>query len=334
MKWLSAVKVNLICFCLVSGLLFSVNVGHCGDLSADKEEIVADAEKAITNRELFVKWNRELWNCSENDLRLLTMDDNDTVSLSAAFELFVVRPAQNRTNRDELRTPETTGLPAKRDYQIDRADAARFVGFCEGRLKILLPDWYFAVVDDGRVRHNDPLRRTVHQRILCFATACTVCPFKSSTVTIKGDANTKLDWTVLSNAPNDVTASGDNVVLHGTSAELEIPLSSVKTRGGLKKKGFAFTNDEHRFWVTIYDRSILSDDDLLRFYVGDKVRWEADVWGTIPAVLCQHVGKHYVSVVRNDDLVYVVGADNCGAYIEGFDAESGKVVMRFTALTF
>ncbi|QDU43703.1 hypothetical protein Mal52_21790 [Symmachiella dynata] len=328
MKRLSIVKVNLICFCLVSGLLFSVNVGHCDDLSAGTGEIVADAEKAITNRELFVKWNRELWNCSENDLRLLTMDDNDTVSLSAAFELFVVRPAQNRTNRDELRTPETTGLPAKRDYQIDRADAARFVGFCEGRLKIPLPDWYLTVLEFGSVRHDRVSTYFV------FRDGMHGLAIQKQHVTIKGDDNTELDWTVLSNAPNEVTVSGDNVVLDGTSAESVIPLSSVKTRGALQK-GFAFTNDERRFWVTIYDRSILSEDDLLRFYVGDKVRWEADVWGTIPpSSMSLPLGNHYVSVVRNDNLVYVVGAGNCGAYVEGFDANSGKVVMRFTALAF
>ncbi len=250
------VSLNL-CYFVLGLLLFSVDTGLCGEPSATGE-IIVNVNRAIRNRELFQKWNYSVWKCSEEELRILSRHDDDTVSISSAFELFVVRPAQDRARKvKETRSTRNNNVRSIRKHRnrriinrpIDRGDAARFVGFCEGRLRILLPPWYLTVLESGSVRDFRSMTGFVRPNTAKDLIVKRELKNVKKTVNRKDTGNSVPDFPILNNPPNVLAVASDNVILHGKSANLNIPISFLNN-DKMSEKGIAFTNDDRRFWVS------------------------------------------------------------------------------------
>jgi hypothetical protein len=322
-------------------LSLSANNGVCSD-HLNAARISRDARRAIDNRTLFLKWNHEVWKCSDSELQFLIMDDNDTVSITSAFELFVIRPARKRDvgpyAGNTARLGEERLSPPPRNWEkggdeINVSDATRFVGFCEGRLRIVFPDWFVAVLESGVPRGRRRITsfhfpEALDRLIVWHDVSNVDKPAANERTRDFVFAPARIDK-VFANPPNAVKLSAGNVLLAGEWAQLTLPISAVN-HDTSSKKGFAFAHDAHKFWVSVYNRDVTIPGHVLMCFDNNDVLWEKDVWERIDSAGFRlPAGNQLVSTVKQDGVVYVIGASRHGVYIEGFQAETGKCMMRF-----
>jgi len=319
-----------ITLCAVTFAFSSFTVpGSCAENSLSKK-INDHVDNAIRHKAQYQEWVQDIWRCTDAELTSLTKQDNDSVAIASAFELFVVRPAQRKgefNKQDSHR--QTNTQKRKHSIEIDPTNAARFIGYCEGRLHIIMPKWYLRSLCKGYISDNR-MHSFLHKERKAFRDDnLSRLDIEKTEVNIDTKNNAFPRFVIQRNSPNHVNIAGGNVVLEGTKTKLQLPLSSLaKIRS--REIGFAFINEEQQFWVARYDRSMLSNDHVLTLHSGDGVRWTQNIWTIINnSAFSLPSGNHLVVVIRQEESVYVAGVGTYGLYIEGFNAQSGDVLMRF-----
>ena len=116
--------------------------------------------------------------------------------------------------------------------------------------------------------------------------------------------------------------------LKADRAHLAIPVERLRQHGF--SPGVSFASEGSRFWVAVYDFHAQLVDLSLSLYDDEVRSWTSKGWPTVSLVDSSGEWRHIACVLLDDgNHVYILGIGWAGAYIEGFDRDTGSVKMRF-----
>jgi len=185
--------------------------------------------------------------------------------------------------------------------RVDTNAAARFLGFVEGRLAVHIPRWWEEGVrdsfdgGDGRLFAGEPTESDPPQlpaeKVIKVEKGVSKLRWGSDTLVLPPDVLESL------RQPRIVSAcvTRDTWLLVGCSiAQVSYPLICVDRRSG-------------------------------------KTKWRSTVCGESVDAFTSGPSWHCVSVCCNGDRVFVFGLEGFTAYIEVFDANTGRNILRFAS---
>lgn len=233
--------------------------------------------------------------CGPSELVRLTTNVNDSIATQSAWETV------------EMTVPKEDG---RKVYRPDSTRLAWFVGFFEGRNRVIAPDWWRTVVTDARAnrRHNiysgkpkeHPYHRTKIDNVSCPADATV----------------TEIDGVVTYHVGDNSVVIPEELIDRGDGGDLWQNISCTFTR-------------EQCFAAVHGDGGYSHNISCLDRKTGGIV-WQAKACG------CWWGGstgrsESWVTVVPTDDgRVFVFGAASIGFYAHGFDAKSGNTLVQFS----
>ena len=227
-------------------------------------------------------------------IRQLQNHQNDGIALQAAWqEVALTLPEKE---------PESTTRP-------DGHRLAWFIGFVEGRLRTPMPAWWKEAVLDSRAlsRDNiypghpneDPYHRSGLDGVYCPQD--TILRKKGGKLTLQ--------------VGKDSVAIPQELLEHG-----KIPEENVSARFTSTRCCVTIHSDYGGFLgLTCIDRAT------------DKVLWKSNVWGPRIGGGFTGYSEAWVSVTEQDGRVIVFGAGDMGLHVEGFRADDGKPLFRFSS---
>jgi hypothetical protein len=225
-------------------------------------------------------------------LRDSLKDEDIGIALQAAWETHL-RPAK-RKKEEEFRT----------DDVYDATELTKFVTFVKERTKASIPDWWaFAVTDVDLFpgRHH------------AFPDPANPDPSKPKVARYK-------------DKQLQVEVKGQDFVYSSDERSIEFPKNTFDQ---LLIDSFVGVLVEKRPVVAAYTAISGFPYQVAGFEgKGGKPVWKADVWSAGRRELAG-AGYHRVEMTEKAGTVYLFGVESHGAYIEAFDAFSGKARFRF-----
>lgn len=272
----------------------------------DLSEFVDAALTATSMGELRER-NKMLFNHAIPDaVRELKTHPNDGMALRAAWEEVrrtIVEPPSDVTERE-----------AKK---IDRRALQRFVGFVEGRLRIVLPDWW-----EGAM-----LRASATDQLILFV------PGKKRQRPFSRVQDGQLAGVAMSHGTQAYVLENGDLEVFNDSEKTVIPAelwrdlqkasSSLDGLGALTTESHLFLvlypNSGGRYWLHCIDRGT------------SRVVWTESVWGEhdIP-VNAQGANQQWVDIRLARDAIFVFGKGLFSMYVEVFSTVDGSPVCRFS----
>lgn len=230
-----------------------------------------------------------IWKASADELDADVASTNDSIALAAAWE----------------RVSRATPVPKEDgpNTSIDAKAAARFLGVVEGRFRVVIPTlWREAIMHAGGGFYS-PSR-------VAFGF---LSPFDEA-------------W----RPPLDVPGSA-KVTKEGETWEVSVDQHVWRLPRNNKDsppERAAVLIDGDVTYIALYD-DIASEFPLFAI-TKDKTVWQSRVWGNRwPG---SYEGGHHdnrVQLVKSEGKVYLFGVEAISAYIEAFEAASGKNLCRF-----
>ena len=227
-------------------------------------------------------------------VKSLTKDENLGIALQAAWETHL-KPVKRKEKVD-----------SRSDDVYDPAELVQFVTFLKDRTKAPIPPWWSTGVTDVDLFPGE------HHAFIGPSKRGRDDPEKPK----KGDEKKELQ----------IKVRGDNLVCSLGGRSIEFPKD---TFGESNFASFVGSIGEKRSVVASYPGISGFAYTLAGFEgKGGKPVWRADVWSAGRDFLGGE-GYHRVEMTEKDGVVYLFGMESHGAYVEAFDASSGKVRFRF-----
>ena len=253
------------------------------------ERIISLKQRALTDQQVYVPWRKEFLAVSDDELRMLLENEDDSIALTAAWELYVRRPAAQHD-------------PARNT--IPKVGADNFLSFCEKRLKgVKLPQWFGEILPTGIARDQ--------------AASCHLPE------NVPGKA--LADWLFSTDAKN-VVLQGDTVQLQTDQAMLAIPVKNLdKHDAGVSfaSKDGRFWVADYPFHHQLAGISLTHYEGGVQKWTSKA--WASviliDSSGSSP-----HIAS---VVLGGERQAYIIGIGSAGPYVEGFDRDTGAAKMRF-----
>jgi len=245
----------------------------------------------------YVEFYRKLFAvCWKAELETLSTNKNDSIATQAAWEIVT------------LTVPEQNGPKA---YRPNPKKLQWFIGFLEGRNRIVTPKWWREVVLDARANRRDniypgELKKRIYHRSDLKGVRCPV-----------GASVTETDKTVTHRHGDDSITLPEELLCRADSGALWCNVSCTFT--------------DERCFVAVHDNVGYSHDvACIDRKTGSIVRKSKACgcwWGGT-------TGQHHswVTFVLSDDgRLFVFGSGSVGFYAHGFDGSNGKTLMRFSS---
>ena len=186
----------------------------------------------------------------------------------------------------------------------------RFIGFAEGRLGFGLPEWWVESVLDT----------SAYDRwTFGFPLPCGTSPYHKTQLGVSAPQGTNLD-----------EADGALLVQIGTES-FRLPLQFQEPDENWSRFGaVSVLLGQARCFVASHS-GVPSPYHLSCFdrHSGGLL-WGTDVWAGGGLETCTGHGSHWVSLQEENGLLVVVGTGTTAAYVEAFDAATGRSVWRFS----
>jgi hypothetical protein len=291
---------------IVMGIIVGIIAmsAHSEESSRDIAAIRGAAAVVLTDSTQYAKWRIQFASLSSSQLDALMGDDNDSVALMAAWERLVCRPT-------------LAGLEdARGGYSVPSISAARYIAYCEGRLRLRLPGWFESTLREGTLDAGPP-------RIsMPFEHHFLTLPFEHPLLKPREIDNGRL---FTYESPDALRVDGTNIHLVGEGGSLSVPIGDMAFQGG----GIAFDSERDQYWIADYSRALFPYPLTMRNNNASMNQWKTTVWASIVNVSRSGASRHRAMVRRHGKLVIVLGAGDEGAYIEGFNSETGAPTFRF-----
>lgn len=193
-------------------------------------------------------------------------------------------------------------------FDIDRSRLARFLGFCEGRLKLSLPSWWEQTVLSAKAHGGrESIQFTLPEQ----------CSFDFNKNGISTPKNVKLTVGVNSSTlteGEDEILLPDRILDHAKSVRgTLVPVFGKETVIIASHIGFCSP-----FEAFLIDRKT------------KETKWSCYVWGTGSGWGGTPIWGHFVSMQISQSQLTVFGAGPYCAYIEAFAITDGKLLYRFS----
>lgn len=224
-------------------------------------------------------------------LRELMKDEDIGISLQATWEAHLT-PAKRKE-------PDTDG---RTDDVYDSDKLQKFLAYLKDRTKAPVPGWWAKGITDVDLfpgRHHAFIKPGKEQKD-------------------EGEANPQGRPTI--------KEKGDNLVFSAKGRSVEFPKSTFDE---VLLPGFTGILGEKRSVIAALTPISGFSFKLAGFTGGGgKPAWTADVWAAGRDFL-GGVGYHRMDMKEKDGIIYLFGMESHGAYMEAFDAATGKCRFRF-----
>jgi hypothetical protein len=229
-------------------------------------------------------------------IRRLENHPNDGIALQAAWEAVA------------LTVPEQS----KHGVRPDSHRLAWFIGFVEGRLRLAVPRWWQEVLLDSYLHTRvilcpgEPSKNPYHRAGL----GQSFCPRDT---TMKREGNK-----IVLRVSEDSIPIPDDLLHKTDDGEVDSNISALFT----KTQCYVAIHGDvgYTFKLVCIDRS------------SEKVRWKSDVWATFwGGGGFSGFPEEWVSIREQNGRVIVFGAAVTGIHVEGFRADNGKNLFRFSS---
>jgi hypothetical protein len=276
---------------------------HSEESSRNIAAIRGTAAVVLTDSTQYANWRIRFASLSPSQLDALMGDDNDSVALMAAWERLVCRPT-------------LAGLEnAHGGHSVPSIDAARYIAYCEGRLRLRLPSWFESTLREGTMyvvphRISDPFERH-------FLTI----PFEHPLLEPREIANGRF---FTYESPDALRVDETIIRLVGEGGSLSVPIGDIT----FQEEGIAFDSERDQYWIADYSRALVPYSLTMRNNNASMKHWQTTVWASIVNLSRSGVSRHRAMVRRHGKLVIVLGVGDGGAYIEGFNSETGAPMFR------
>lgn len=242
------------------------------------------------------------------DVILLRQRRDDSVAIRAAWEV-VVRSS-------------SPGLDNQTDAPLSREEAARFLGFVEGRLHLSLPEWWQEAVLAGKRRGSVVVFELSLDDTPASLTAAESNPFSVSSHSER--------WSVDLSAQDLVVTEIPEVA---AVVETRIPseiLGLEKCMGVGEPYGVIVDRRDGIVMVGIdqgpadfYQVTAIDGESLEKM-------WSSDIRLRVMGIGGSPRGyRHDNAFVQSESTIYVIGVTVERAYLYGYDPETGEEVFRF-----
>jgi hypothetical protein len=277
----------------------------CGDEVAGfdpvKEIAAADSPPKLNRvySRLFLKAD---WKAIDE----LKRHDHDGIALQAAWE--------------EVRRSIPLEEPKRNGKKVPRLDAKkvqRFVGFVEGRLKVLPPPWW-----------EDLLARARAERSIKGGELLTADTQRYAYLYQENPVGPKERSTVM--APFEVGIgdyqSGKSLVVSLNNKSLKVPVENLPW--GVN----AWPIGKNRYVAALYSAMSPYHKIICIDAEDQSVIWKSRVWGEFSNKSRQGVAlPHLVDARLSGDRLLIFGVTGDVIYLEGFSVSEGKNLFRFSS---
>lgn len=194
-------------------------------------------------------------------------------------------------------------------FEIDRSRLARFIGFCEGRIRCSIPHWWVNTVQSAEA----------HGRSNVFFSLPKECEYPIE----KRGLSLRLRADIFkSGAAHWFRIGRDNVFLP------EDFLASAEGHGPSPRATGSFT--ETRAFVAVHSNCCYPYHVLCIDRIKETPAWRAYVFAAGDDRAYFGHSDHFVDLVSEDTRLLVFGAGPDCAYIEAFRVTDGRVLFRFS----
>lgn len=279
---------------------------------ADAEQVdsVDVIVSARSKGELSAAFRSLLDECSPEFLSRLKTHPNAGVALQAAWE------SVRRTLPAEA-AMRTDGSPDA--VAMDRRQLQRFLGFAEARFRLVLPEWWDNTVATGYAFDRDTLAFSVCERLK---------PYHR----IQVDQDDRVSDVLVSNGWEVSRSNNGDLVVMKAEQSCRIPRrieDHVKRERPID--AIACCVDEGQCVVAFHAEFGGGYPIFVLDCASSALIWSAEVWGGSPVPGASGRGHtQLVTIVVRNEIVYVFGVTDFGAYIEGFGVADGQSVLRFS----
>lgn len=210
----------------------------------------------------------------------------------------------------------------------------RFVGFTEGRTRIVLPTWWVHSLSTGRLAES----RQLYFPAKPNRVPITVYRFSKLT---NGTGKIVQEGAPVSDSPYltyDVTVypAHARLLRYGRNWELVVGKSVTRLPG----KALAPDEGYRMVTVKLGETKYLglgSCSPIPYMLYGldaktDRIVWDAHVWAGGGLIQLDGLGYHYAAISDDGDQVVVAGIGAVEFYLEGFDKKTGACRFRFCSL--
>ena len=294
----------------LSLLIFSVL-----PISNESEEQQVVAEFAKQRPGEFLAFYKSLFaDCDDAQLVALTSIGNDSIATQAAWKRVHVsiRACSGKAARQRSVTWAAPKEERRGMLPVDVSRLAWFVGFLEGRNRIVAPEWWRTIVlgsqanPQNRIYPGTPKKRPYHKTKLKWAK----CPVDAS---LEEDERKSVTYRV-----------GDDSIL--IPEKLVTRLDSGEVSGNISA---AFT--ESHCFATVHSTVGYPHDVACIDRSTGKMVWTAKACGCWSGGYSGR-GESCVELIpTKDGRVFVFGYSSIGIYVHGFDVATGKTIVRFTS---
>jgi len=277
---------------LLAGLICTVS-SSCGQLPGDHDRPPIELISGV--EEMKAANDRLLNDVSLDRLSQLATHRDASIALAAAWRT-LVRPLQSTVRSDQ-----------RLSYDCDLSSFSEVV---RHRLPVEVPGWWETTIAKA---HSHSTGTTFTFGSPWLYESDPNCPFVPHDVSIQE------------------TDEGFDLVVHGTPLHLSREvLKQVKQGGPLQiispvvygPAAFVVLADLHATQTLLVRIEIASG----------AATWERHVWCRSLAIWKEGTFHHFVEPrIGRDGNVYVFGCDGSSAYIEGFAANDGQPVLRFSS---
>jgi hypothetical protein len=290
---------STVCLICLLGPSFAPSVVTCQDGNAcPKPQLLIDKIVHADNPgAVALGFQNLVEQFGSKQLRSLTTCENLSISLRAAWEEVLSSLPQKR--QKEART-------------VDPGHLEWFLGFIEGRLYVPPPQWWKTGISLSRAFARDNvIFQDLEQSSLYHKT-----------------------WRELE-APRDtsmVERDGEVRLVVG-KASTTIPLKEferiVPPESQLARLSACLA--EKRCYIAVHDGMARAGSLFALDRHNGKPLWEKELWvGRDAGAYSGQDGLHCVSIVTHRDRIIVFGMGGNAAYVEGYGAEDGRPLFRFS----
>lgn len=257
------------------------------------ENPVAAVSGADTPAELRERNIKRFSGQSDRVLDEIECESNDSVAVRAAWERVL------RTFPPERKEEAT---------EVNSREAARFLGFLKGRLRIPIPGWWAMALahikayDARAIFGDDP--NTLQYR-------ATDAGYTSPTDT-------------------HIRRAGQRILVRTSSGDIEVPSAALDPDENTLIDSISVAYDEKQCYLALHSRVASPYRLVCVGRATHDVRWRSNVWASGGLVARSGPGFHRVSVHCEAERIFVCGYSDEGAYMESFCAASGDNLFRFS----
>jgi len=261
------------------------------------------AVECRTSREARQAYKGILDLASLAELRKLRCGEDAGIALRAAWEPVRRSIAEHATANEDSTNARFTP---------DSAPLNRFIGFVEGRLKVVIPEAWLEIVESAEANSQQTVQFPGLRR-----NAAGFHKTDAGLIAGPGLDVSRTDNGVLVTIGDD-SFQLDDVVLEGSDAFVGhiAGISALMD----KRSCYAalYSSDCRNYYLYCIDRD------------SGKRRWRQEVWAGAPVGLLRSGYRHCVWMQAQDDTVYLLGLCFDCVYIEAFATDDGKPLFRFS----